>query len=95
MSQLASSSSVELEVFLGRLPGEVGIGASEVSKSCRLLINGPLQVEFLDDVSGAEAEVVPYDSLQVGLSATSRLRPVTLNVNREGVRERDRITNLH
>src|ERR1051326_7154286 len=43
--------------FVGRLPGEVGIAASEVAIGCGLLINRPAQVERVDNATRRQFEV--------------------------------------
>src|SRR5205823_14554586 len=42
---------------IGALPGEVGLQAAEVPIGGRLLVDGPAQVEVLDDARRREVEV--------------------------------------
>ena len=60
-----------LEAHLGLLPGKVGVAATEVPVLCRLLINGALQVQLLDDVAGAEVKVLHHDLRDVLVSETA------------------------
>ena len=52
-----SDYSLKVE-SLRSLPGEVGVGATEMAERGRLLVNRSLQVKLLNNVSRSEIEVI-------------------------------------
>ena len=68
--------SVESKIGLGFLPCEVRVGSSEMAVLGCLLIDGPLEVQLMDDICGSEVEVVPHDSDQIVVSSPISNSPI-------------------
>lgn len=81
---------------LGGLPGEVGIGATEVTVSGGLLQDGAAQVEVADDGSRAKIEVVLHDlgDLLVSLARASDAGAVGVHEDGQRVRHTDGVGEL-
>lgn len=90
---LNASYSFQVE-GLGSLPSEVWVLATEVTESRCLLVNGSLQSQFLDDVSGSEVEILANDSANVCLSATVLRGAVGVDVDGQRVGETDGVGDL-
>ena len=80
--------------LLGLLPGEVGVGSAEVAVLGGLLVDGSEKVELLDNVAGAEVEVLLHDGDEVLISETLFSGAVGLDVDGEGVGEADGVGDL-
>ena len=65
-----------------------------MAESGGLLINGPLQIQLLDDASRSEIEIVANDADDVLLGAATFDRAVGLNVDGEWVGEADSVGDL-
>jgi len=90
--------SLEHKVGLGVLPSEVGLVfgvVSEVTESGGLLVDGSSQVEFLDDVTGSEGEVLSNDSGEPLVALTSLDGVVGVNPDGERVRKSDGVRDLN
>ena len=92
--EIKNRNSIELEVLLGSLPGEVGIDSAEVAVFSSLLINRSSQVKFLDDVSRSEVEVVSHDSFQVFVLSSSLGSSIRIDVHGEGVGKTNSVGDL-
>jgi len=87
--------SVKDEILLGCLPGEVGVVLSEMSETRCFLIDWSLEVEFLHNLSGAEAEILFDNFGQIIISSAMFDSAVRLDVNAERIRKSNSITNLN
>ena len=59
-----------------------------------LLVDGSEKVEFLDDIAGAEVEVLLHDADEVLIGKTVLYGAVGFDMNGEGVGETDRVGDL-
>lgn len=59
-----------------------------------LLVDGSEKVEFLDDIAGAEVEVLLYDADEVLIGKTVLYSAVGFDMNGEGVGETDSVGDL-
>ncbi len=84
----------ELEWCLGLLPGEVGVGSSEVAELSGFLIDGSEEVELLDDVAGSEAKVVHDDLDEVLVGHAFLDGAVGVDVDGQRVCESDGVRDL-
>src|SRR5947208_3048615 len=89
-----SDTRVVPQVFhaIGPLPGERGLRASEMSVRRRLLVDGPAQVQVLDDPGRGEVEVTADELLEDRVRDLAR--PERLDHDRHGVGDADRVRDL-
>ena len=86
--------SVELKVHLWGLPGEVLVFPAEVSEGSCLLVDGPLQIELLDDVAWPEVEILLHDQSDVVVAQSLLVGAERVDVDGEGVSETDGVGHL-
>ena len=58
LSQLQSCLLTQSSSLVSVLPGQVHIGATKVTISCSLLIDGAQQIQLADDAGGAQRKVL-------------------------------------
>ena len=58
----------QLGGLVGRFPGELRLGAAEVAVGGGLLVDGPAQVQALDDALGREREVLADQLGELGFA---------------------------
>ena len=87
--------SVELEVHLWGLPGEILIFSSEMSKGSGFLVDWSLEIKLLDDVTWSEVEIISNDSNKIVIGEAFLDCSVGVNVNGEWVSKSDGIGDLN
>src|SRR3954447_22322630 len=75
------------------LPREVVVLAAEVAVGGGLLVDGPVQLEVVPERAGAQVEVLAHELGD--LAAADLLRPERLDHHGDGVRDADRVGDLH
>ena len=58
LSQLQSCLLTQSSSLVSVLPGQVYIGATKVTISCSLLIDGTQQIQLADDAGGAQRKIL-------------------------------------
>jgi len=90
--------ALEHKVGLGVLPSEVRLVfgvVTEVTESGGLLVDGSSQVEFLDDVTGSEGEVLSNDSGEPFVALTTLDGVVGVDPDGERIRKSDGVRYLN
>src|SRR6266850_2964218 len=83
-SELESCVVPQILHAIGALPGEVGLRAAEVPIGGRLLVDGPAQVEVLDDARRREVEVAADQLLELRVRHLARAERVHHDRDRIG-----------
>ena len=81
--------------LLGGLPEEVGVVAAEVTVVGGLLVDGPPELESVDDLAGAKVEVGLDDGEEILVGAATLGGTVGVDEDGEGVRDTDGVRDLH
>ena len=87
-------------MFMGQVfwyfPSEVGLFfPSKVTVRSGPLVNGPSEVEFIDNASRSQVKVPQHDSEQVSVSFPGFHSPVAVHEDRQGLSDSDGVGNLH
>ena len=93
MANTVNLVSVEIKL-LGSLPREIGIVATKVTKGSSLLINGPLQVQLLHNVTRSKVEVVAHNSANICFGASVFRRAISVNMDGQRVSQADCVRHL-
>lgn len=80
--------------ILGGFPGEVGIVSTEVTAGSSLLVDGSLEVEFLDDHTRSQIEVVGDDFLEIQIRVAFSSSVIRVDVDGEGLSNTNTVSNL-
>ena len=89
--QFSLFSTLELEL-LRDLPEEVGVHAAKVAERGSLLVEGSAELEVAGEHAGAEVKVLQDDVAE--LSVVLNASAVSVDVNREGLSNADRVREL-
>lgn len=81
------------EILRG-FPGEIRIVSAEVSARSGLLVNGSLQVEFLDEHTRSEIEVLGDYFLEISVSVSISNSVVSVDVHRQRLSNTNTISDL-
>ena len=84
----------QLGGLIRSFPGELRLGAPEVSVGGRFLINGPAEVQALDDALGCQGEVLADEFGQLGRADLSGPESVDENADRLSYTDRVRQLNF-
>ena len=79
--------------LVGRLPGELRLGAAKVPVGSGLLVDGAAQVQALDDALGREREVLANQLGQLGLADFAGAEGIDAHADRLG--NADGVGKLH
>lgn len=80
--------------ILRSFPGEIGIVSTEMTAGSSLFVDGSLKVEFLDDHTRSQIEVVDNNFLEIQISVAFSGSIVRVDVDRKRLSNTNTISNL-